>query len=239
MRYRGAFLTLVFLIAASAGCENSGERTGAREKPLMATTKTPFSHADFDRFLRRHVDAAGRIDYVRVLTDRADLDRYRAALAKTSPDRDPERFSTEAARLAYWLNAYNASVIGLVLDHYPISSVQDVRAPWLFRFLPAGAGFFVFRGVTLGGRRTTLYGVENRIIRRRFSDPRVHFALNCASASCPRLPAEAFLPERLEEQLARETEFFLSDPHHVRLDAKAKILFLSSIFEWYENDFVR
>lgn len=239
MMYRGTFLTLFYLIVASACYAGLGERTALQEERLMATTEAPFSHADFDRFLRRNVDAAGRIDYARVLEDRADLDRYRAALAETSPDQDPDRFSTEAARLAYWLNAYNASAIGLVLDHYPISSVQDVRAPRLLRFLPKSAGFFLFRRVTLGQRRTTLYSLENRLIRRRFADPRVHFALNCAAASCPRLPAEAFLPERLEEQLARETDRFLSEPRNVRLDSEARVLFLSSIFKWYEDDFVR
>ena len=229
--------SLVCLMALSAGCASFRERAiSAGESPITLTTH-PFSHSDFNQFLRRHVDAQGRIDYERASSDRADLDRYRAMLTETSPDREPERFPTESARLAYWLNAYNASAIALVLDHYPISSVHDVRAPWLFRVLPEGAGFFLFRGVTLGQRRTTLYGLENGLIRKRFSDPRVHFLLNCASASCPRLPAEAFRPDRLEEQMTRETRLFLSESRNVLLDTDSKTLFVSSIFDWYERDF--
>ncbi len=221
---------LLVLLLVALGCAGLGRPEPDRKGP-------PFSHDDFDSFLRRHVDDVGRIDYARAGADREDLDRYLAALASTSPDHAPGRFPTEAERLAYWLNAYNASVIGLVLDHYPISSVIDVRAPWLLRFLPEGAGFFVFRPITLGERRTSLYSLENRLIRRRFPDPRIHFALNCASASCPRLPAEAFLAERLEEQLARETDRFLAERRNVEVDADASRLRVSSIFDWYESDF--
>ena len=205
----------------------------------MAGGGSNFSHEVWDRFLARHVDSEGRLDYAGLAEDRADLDEYRAALAESSPDSDPGRFRTVDARLAYWINAYNASVIGLVLEHYPITSVQDVKAPWLFRFLPSGAGFFVFQRVVLGGKRTSLYGLENALIRKRFEDPRIHFALNCASASCPRLPAEAFTEARLQAQLEREAEAFLSEKRNVEVDLAGERIVLSSIFDWYEGDFKR
>ncbi len=196
-----------------------------------------FSHADFEAFLRRHVDEEGRLDYAAVASDRTDLDRYLTQLAGVSPDSDPERFPTDRDRLAYWLNAYNASVISLVLAHYPIASVMDVRPPLPFRFLPSGAGFFVFHRVMLGGRRVTLYGLEHRIIRRRFQDPRIHFALNCASRGCPRLPATAFSSTALEKQLESESRSFVADEQNARVDAQARTLYLSSIFDWFEEDF--
>ncbi len=192
-------------------------------------------HTDLDAFLARHVDEAGRVDYAAAVGDRADLDRYVAALARHSPDATPSAYPEEADRLAYWINAYNAWVIVMVLDAYPIASVRDVSNP--LRLLHPLAGFFLLRKVTLGGERISLYSLENRVVRRRFSDPRIHFALNCASISCPRLPAEAFAPERLEAQLSREADRFLSEPRNVRVDAEAGEIHLSSIFDWYASDF--
>jgi hypothetical protein len=197
-----------------------------------------FSHAEFDGFVRRHVDANGRVDYAAAKGDRADLDRYLAALAQASPDSHPERFPTPDDRLAYWINAYNAAVIAAVLPHYPIASVRDVPPPRGLFFLPGGFAFFTFQGVVLGGREVSLRELEHDVIRGRFDEPRVHFALNCASRGCPRLPAAAFSAERLDAELAREALFFVREPRNVRADPDARVLKLSQIFEWYEADFV-
>ena len=209
---------------------------GEQGEVLRVPSRT-FPHDSFDSFLKRHVDQAGLINYAKALNERDELNLYLQQIASVSPDSDPALFPTEEDRLAYWLNAYNASVIDLVLDHYPIASVQDLRAPLLLRFLPEGAGFFVFERITLGKKRTRLYSLENSLIRKRFDDPRIHFALNCASASCPRLPAEAFRADRLEEQLRRETLGFLGDPRNVEVDPAAQTIRLSAIFDWYEKDF--
>ena len=187
---RAAALALV-CGALTAGCLTPAGVGPPPERPTEGDAAV-FSHDDWDGFLARHVDDEGRVDYAAAGQDRDDLDRYLRALAEVSPDSAPERFPEEADRLAYWINAYNATVIDRVLAHHPIASVQDVRAPWLFRWLPAGAGFFVFERFSLGGRKTQLYALENGLIRKRFAEPRIHFALNCASTSCPRLPAEAF-----------------------------------------------
>ena len=206
----------------------------------MTSHSAPFSHADFAAFLARHVDDEGRVDYVAASADRADLDRYLAAVAVASPDRTPERFPTEDARLAYWINAYNASVISVVLAHYPIESVQDVRAPLVLRWLlPRGAGFFGFERLTFGGATTSLYYLEHRVIRKRFAEPRVHFALNCASRGCPRLPPTPFTAEGLSEELERETREFFAETRNARFDPEARTLHLSSILDWFEGDFMR
>jgi len=231
LRVTGLLMLAGFLTA----CGTTGGLGESRSLPKGRADV--FSHDDFDRFLARHVDVEGRLAYVEAARERADLDRYLDALAETSPDSHPEHFRTEADRLAYWINAYNASVIDRVLAHYPIASVQDVRGPWLARLLPAGAGFFVFEEIRLGGKSTRLYSLENGLIRKRFSDPRIHFALNCTSASCPRLPAEAFEGDRLEAQLARETRRFLGEERNVEVDSEAGVVRLSSIFDWYTRDF--
>ena len=227
---RGLGLLVLLLFVVGCGTTTGGRWAGEGNGEL-------FRHEDFDRFLSRHVDTEGRVAYADAAHDRADLDRYLANLSETSPDSHPERFASEADALAYWINAYNAVVIDRVLAHYPLSSVQDVRGPWIARLLPEGAGFFVFETFPLGGRRTRLYSLENGLIRRRFHEPRIHFALNCASASCPRLPAEAFRGDRLETQLARETERFLAEPRNVEIDLVSRVIRLSSIFDWYTKDF--
>lgn len=227
----------------SRSCSRTGRR--AARTTLLCSILIPFAcaaanaqplHTDFDGFLQRHVDAAGRIDYAAALDDSADLDRYVAWLARVSPDSHPDQFPRVEDQLAYWINGYNATVIRKVLDHYPIASVRDARSRWLF-FLPRLAGFFVIEQVELGGRRIGLRALENEIIRKRFREPRVHFALNCASQSCPTLPNRAFRADALETELARETRRFLSNPAHFRVDTKERRVTVSAIFKWYEGDY--
>ncbi len=227
-------LLLLTLATTLFACTTVGPPTLDPEPPTPMT----FSHDDFDAFLRRMVDTEGRVDYAAAAADRADLDRYLAALAARSPDSHPEVFPHEHDRLAYWINAYNASAIALVLREYPIAGVRDVRPLGPFSFLlPKGAGFFLLRRVVLGGKSTTLYGLENVVIRRRFDEPRIHFALNCASIGCPRLPAEAFEGARLETQLARETTRFLAERRNAHARPDEREIALSSIFDWFEDDF--
>ena len=107
---------------------------------------------------------------------------------------------------------------------YPIESVSDVQAPVLLRWLPARSGFFVFQRSTYGGAKMNLYSLEHGVVRKRFRDSRVHFALNCASRGRPRLPRSAFATGDLQAEFDRETN--------------GKIV-LSAIFDWYRDDFVQ
>jgi hypothetical protein len=188
--------------------------------------------------LERFVDDAGQVDYAGLATDPLPLERYYYLLSRYSPDSAPDAFPTPSDRLAYWLNAYNAAVLKTVLAHYPIASVEDVAPPRAFFFLPRRSGFFVFQRIRLGNRGTSLYALENRVIRRRFDDPRVHFALNCASRGCPRLRRQPFDPVRLDVQLDRATREFVAEPRNVRIDHAARTVTLSAIFDWYEGDFL-
>lgn len=223
----------ILIVALLAVCLTIQSPAASQE-----VASAPFSHADFDRVLARFVDDRGRVDYTGLATDPSDLDRYVAQLAAVSPDSHPDRFPTPQARLAYWINAYNASVMQLVLHHYPIASVRDVRPPAVLFFLPRSSGFFYFERVTLGAERMNLYDLENSVIRRRFPEPRVHFALNCASRGCPQLPRQAFTAEHLDDELDRETRRFLAEPRNLTVDPSTRTIFLSSIFDWYEDDFL-
>ncbi|MHC4938872.1 MAG: DUF547 domain-containing protein [Planctomycetota bacterium] len=162
----------------------------------------------------------GKVDYEAI--PRTELNRFVAMLARFGPQTTPELFPTEPDRLAYWINAYNAVVIHQVLERWPIESVGKKKAQ-----------FFYWTRYVVDGKPRSLYAIENDIIRKRFDEPRIHFALNCASTSCPRLPSEPFVPAKLENQLKRETDRFLAE--HVSLEGET--LYLSKIFEWYAEDF--
>ncbi len=226
-----ALATLLFL----AGCTTI--RPVLLPPQSLSTVQT-FSHADLDRVLQRYVDDQGRVDYVALKNDAHDLERYYLLLATYSPDSHPHLFPSEQDKLAYWINAYNAAVIKTVLTHYPISSVADVERPFPFFFLPRISGFFLFQRVAFGEQTTNLYFLLEGVIRKRFAEPRVHFALNCAARSCPRLPRRAFTAERLDEELDREARNFLAEERNLKIDHGEQAVFLSSIFKWYEEDFV-
>lgn len=197
-----------------------------------------FSHDRFEALLRRFV-VAGRIDYAAWHADAAavrELDAYLAALAAYSPTSAPDRFLRGSERLAYWLIAYNAFVIKGVLLRWPLARVIDVKAG----IEPTrGYGFFYRQKFITGGRRISLYAIENTEIRGRFEDPRIHFVLNCGSESCPVIRPELPTGAALEPFLARAAREFVGDPRNVRVDHAGRVLLLSEIFEWYRVDFVQ
>ena len=227
---------VLFSLLAFAGC--TAIKPLAVPEQTMVGTPHPFSHDDFTRVLYRFVNDQGRVDYTALKNDTRDLERYYLLLSTYSPDSHPDLFPTAQSKLAYWLNAYNAAVIKTVLTYYPISGVGDIRPPLLFFFLPQKSGFFLFQRVTFGGETTSLYFLEHRVIRKRFADPRIHFALNCASGGCPRLPRQAFTAEHLDEQLDHEARRFLAEERNLVIDHEKKTVSLSSIFAWYESDFL-
>jgi len=185
---------------------------------------TAFDTADWAEVLRRHVNADGRVDYEGLLAAREPLQRYLALIGEVGPTSRPDLFPDADARLAYWINAYNAATMDQVLRRWPIQSVIDHRL-----------SFFVVTRYRVDGRSLSLYSMENDIVRREFGDPRIHFALNCASIGCPRLPTEPFIGTRLQTQLERETTRFLGERRNVAIEDGA--LVLSEIFSWYEDDF--
>lgn len=141
---------------------------------------------------------------------------------------------TRDQKLAFWLNAYNAYTVKLVLDHYPLASIRDIGllpgAAFREEFIPAPAPF---------GTRLSLNFVEHRILRTELGEPRIHFAIVCASKSCPALRSEAYRASVLERQLDDATRAFVRDPRKNRYDAVSRTLYLSSIFDWFDDDFER
>ena len=179
------------------------------------------SHDTWDALLQAHVSATGAVDYRGFQADRERLDGYLTHLAA----HPPQASWSAAARMAYWINAYNAFTVQLILDHYPLKSIRDLDEPWDRKF------------IQLGGKAYSLNDIEHQILRKEFSDARIHFAVNCASASCPPLLNRAFTAEKLETQLNAQARRFINGTAYNHLGKRP--LGLSEIFNWYGSDFTR
>jgi hypothetical protein len=177
-------------------------------------------HAPLDALLAKYVDTDGRVAY-RTLAqqDAAVLDAYLGALAAADPAAlaPPEQ-------IAFWINAYNARVLRGVLDGYSAESFLGRKR------------FFSFYRFPLVGQERTLDEIEHQILRKRFGEPRLHFALVCASTSCPKLRREAYRGERLDAQLDEQARVFLDDPRRNQF-GPGDVVHLSSIFKWFGDDF--
>lgn len=200
--------------------------------------RNTFSHDTFEELLRKYVNTEGQVDYEKwhaSQTDLDTLDSYLAAVSAYSPETTPKRFARQSEALAYWLYAYNAYVIRSILEHWPLDSVTDVKAPIE---AVTGFGFFYRQKFLFGEVAYSLYAVENDIIRKSYKDPRVHFVLNCASASCPVLKPELPTGDDLETLLHESTLEFVTDERNVFIDYDKKQVHVSTIFKWYEKDFL-
>lgn len=198
-----------------AGCSSVPERF----TPLDPVDSAQVSHRLLNDVFQTSVKD-GVVHYPEIQSD----PRFAAYLAML--DRvNPLELRTEHDRLAFWINAYNACAIQGVLDGYsPKPYVGWYR-------------FFKTHTYAIGGARLNLSDLEHEILRRQFHEPRIHFAIVCASSSCPQLPSWAYNPRQLDEQLDQATRAFINDPTRNRFDRRQKIAYLSKIFDWFEDDF--
>jgi len=215
-------VVLAFLLGLGAQASGAGEQARGLD------------HSGWTSLLSRHVIVSedghnSLVDYTGFLSEQAALSGYLDELSAVSAAQYGN--FTRDEKLAYLINAYNAFTLSLILDHHPgIESIRDIgtwfQSPWQRDFVP------------LLGRALSLDDVETMLRDpAEFNEPRIHFAINCASISCPMLRAEAYLAEQLETQLADQTARFLSDRRRNRYDADANTLYVSRIFDWYRGDF--
>lgn len=186
-----------------------------------------FDHSALDRILATHVNSRGMVDYASLQKNRSTLDSY---LGKTgSVSEATFQAWGKADQLAFLINVYNAETLQYIIDHYPLASIKELGGlfskPW------------DEKNVTLFGKARSLDYLEHEVIRERFDEPRIHFALVCAAKGCPPLRSEAFTGERLEAQLRDQTRTFLSQSTKNRFEKG--ILYLSPIFKWYGEDFTK
>jgi hypothetical protein len=194
----------------------------------LAQTKAP-SHEILDKLLKKNVTADGKVNYKAFIKDSIELNKYLRLISTTPPD---EKTWSKYEQMAYWINAYNAYTIKLILKYYPIKSIKDigssiqipfVNTPWDIKF------------IMIGKEKMDLNNIEHGNLRKKFDDPRVHMALVCASKSCPILLNEAYDPKRLDDQFAKQTKAFLADPFRNKMSADKPQL--SMLFKWYGMDF--
>ena len=176
------------------------------------------SHLLWDKLLKKNVLEDGLVDYHTFSTE-VDFSNYLNILKNSHPDLSWSR----EERLAFWINAYNAFTIKLILDNYPIKSIRDISGPWSKEFIEIEGNFY------------SLGDIEHSVLRKLYDEPRIHFAINCASFSCPQLSRDAYSSQNIESQLDKAARLFVNDPKRNRIDSdKAKV---SKIFSWFKRDF--
>jgi len=186
-----------------------------------------FDYGGWSALLAEVVTPDGKVDYGRLASRREGLDDFVAALGGASPESHPDRFPDEDDRLAYWINAYNAFTLHAILAEYPIASVWRARA----------GQFFQRRRHVAGGRAVSLDDIEHEILRGRFAEPRIHFAINCGSNGCPPMRPAAYEGAEIRETLRAATRQFLASEWNCRLDHAARRVHVSRIFKMYAEDF--
>jgi hypothetical protein len=204
---------------------------------LITATSTSFdqSHARWTEVLTAHVHGDG-VDYKAIQSDRAGLDAYLGSLESVMP----EEFASwsRAQQYAFWIDAYNAFVVKRVVDAYPIDSIQDLgdgkAKVWEQALVPLGKLF-----PDAGGNDLSLDDIQNKILRPKFKDARVHAAIHRASKSSPPLLAKAYVADRLDDQLDEQVARWLDDPSRNRFDAKSNKVAVSKTFDWFQDDFTR
>jgi len=201
----------------------------------FASGEFAFDHSAHAQVLQGYV-VNGRVEYSKLKQERQDLDEYVKSLESLSRENYKEMSRDE--KIAFWINAYNAAAIKLVVDHYPLqkrfgwkalaypeNSIQQIPNVWDRKVLKA-----------LGGK-LSLNQIEHQILRKEFREPRIHFALVCASLGCPVIRSEPYQGSKLDAQLNEQIRGFLADSRKARYDEAIDTLYLSPIFKWFRKDF--
>lgn len=188
-------------------------------KPIeIEVTSLNFNHNNFNELLKKHVDEKGNVNYKGFKTDWKSLKQYINQLAQNTP----QSTWSKNEILAYWINAYNALTIDLILRHYPVKSIKDIKDPWKQRFWKLNQKWY------------NLDEIEHQILRK-MNEPRIHFAIVCASVSCPKLLNKAYSANNLDEDLTLTTKAFLNDAS--KNEISSQHIKLSKIFKWFAKDF--
>ncbi|TXD83521.1 DUF547 domain-containing protein [Subsaximicrobium wynnwilliamsii] len=207
-------------LLTAAGMSSQGQPTKKVQGDLSSSTLNSavnVDHSAFDKLLKKHVNNKGFVDYKGFSNDQAQLEAYLKMLSELDPS---DAWSVQEL-LAYYINLYNAATVQLILENYPTKSIQDIDKAFIKAF------------VKIGDSELSLGGIENGVLRK-MNEPRIHFAINCAAYSCPKLMNEAYTSAKINEQLEAATvEFINSDKNDItKTNPK-----LSKIFDFYTSDF--
>ena len=186
-------------------------------------------HSAWDRLLQKYVDQDGMVDYDKWKASEADLQSLQQYLATLSAT-DANAQTTKEGKLAYWINAYNALTVHGILDEYPTSSIRNHTAKLI--------GYNIWDDLLLpvGDNEYSLNQIEHEILRKQ-GEPRIHFAIVCASIGCPRLLNRAYEPDTIESQLSENTRDFFARRKNFQADVANREIRVSSILDWFSEDF--
>ena len=186
-----------------------------------------FDHSIFDRILKTYVNDQGRVDYNGIAGDHS-FKSYMESL-KTAQAGSMSR----DGQLAFWINAYNAVTIDKVIKWKPKKSVRETFVPGIWN----GTKFFTSREHTVAGKQLSQDDIEHEILRKQLEEPRIHFAIVCASSSCPPLPRFAYTEDNVQAKLEDETRKYINSERGTQIDSAKNTLFLSKLFDWFAGDF--
>jgi len=224
-----SFLAAIVVMLAPLSLATASTTIGKSVPPQQRISASEINHSQWDALLKKYVDSQGMVDYRGWKASRADRQKLIDYLNHLSSAAFTQHTS-KPVRLAFWINAYNAVTIEGILREYPTSSIRNHTAK-LF-------GYNIWEDLLLmvGGEKYSLENIEHQILRK-MNEPRIHFAIVCASIGCPPLRNEAYVPERIEQQLADNTNVFFADSEKFRYDARRQTLYMSPILDWFAEDF--
>lgn len=220
------FLTLTIIALVLSSCFSakglSNKNVGDDLNTSTEKSAVKLNHQPWTDLLQAHVNKKGLVDYKGFQKDRDKLDDYVDYLSSQKPDKT---WSVEE-QLAFYINAYNAFTLQLVLDNYPVKSIKDIGGI---------KGPFLKKDFTIGGKKFSLAGIEKGILTP-MDESRIHFAINCASMSCPKLMNEAYTADKIDKQLDQAAKGFMnSDKNKISKDNPK----VSSVFKWYKKVFTQ
>lgn len=213
-------ILILILAIAAVSCSGGNES-------FAGSPKAP-DHSPWSDLLAKYVEDGGLVNYQGFINDKEELESYLETLSSNAPGDS----WTENEKLAYWINAYNAFTVKLIVDNYPLESIKDLN-PTIS--VPTVNSIWSKEWFQIGGQDFSLDRIEHKILRKEFEEPRIHFAVNCASISCPVLRAEAYTADEVDRQLDEQTRIFLNDPSRNTITEKR--VEVSKIFSWFGGDF--
>jgi len=206
---------------SAAGLSSQGQPVKKVQQPLASTTAgsaVTLDHSAWDVLLKKYVGRDGLVDYKGFKSDHEALQTYLQLLSSQEPT---DAWSVQEL-LAYYINLYNAYTVDLIVSNYPVKSIKDINGPWTKGIVP------------IGKNKLSLGGIENGVLRK-MDEPRIHFAINCASISCPNLLDQAYTASKINEQLDEAALSFINGTKNKLDPTNPK---LSSIFDWYAKDYM-
>ena len=188
-------------------------------------------HLLFTQILQDYV-SNGLVKYKELKDDRR-LYKYIEQLENTNP----QKIANEKNRLVFWINVYNAYTLKFIIEEYPVESINDLHWGGLYIGSLLGTTIWDDEKIVISGSELSLNNIEHDIIRKKFNEERIHFALVCASISCPPLLNEAYEGYKLDKQLGEQAELFFNDVTKNKFNKNKRTVSLSKILSWYEDDF--